>query len=567
MLHTIPFRQKVTVMIAVMFGLFLAALDQTIIATALGRIVEEFNSFDSLSWVVTAYLITTTITVPIAGKLSDIFGRRNMLMAGVALFTLASFLSGSAQNIGELIAARAFQGIGGGILTTSAFTIIGDLFTPRERGKWQGIIGGVFGLSSVVGPLLGGFLTDPHKILNLTTNWRWTFWINVPVGIIAFIVISIYTPNFKHELKSRIDFVGAGLLALALTALIFACEDPSSIFSHVISDWHVSGGWIRAFFGVVAAAFGGLFILAERRAQSPILPLHMFKWPVFRLAMPIMLLFGAAFLGAILYLTQFLQQVLGASPTDSGLMLMPMIFSLAITSIIVGRIVSKLGRYKVIMIAGLVIATLGVFSLTFLDVHSTFWSVAWRMIVTGIGLGSSMPIFNLIVQNEAPHNELGVATSSVQLSRSLGSTIGTAFLGGLLTAGVAAGLGSISSDAFVKGLEQNKAAFHQIAPSGTFDANAALNLNTPQIKDKVKAGIVKSIDASPAPAQVKKQLINKEVTQLNQFSDKVKKAFSDSLHTVFLWAASTMGLAILISFFVKELPLRDSSDKLAGMAA
>lgn len=568
MLHTIPARQKITVMIAVMCGLLLAALDQTIIATALGRIIEEFNSFDSLSWVITAYLITSTITVPIAGKLSDIFGRRNMLMVGVALFTLASLLSGSAHNIIELIAARAFQGIGGGILMTSAFTIIGDLFTPRERGKWQGVIGGVFGLSSVIGPLLGGYLTDPHNIAGLVTNWRWTFWINVPVGIIAFIIITIYTPNFKHALKAKIDFLGAGLLALALAAVIFACEDPTSIFHHVINDWNIGAGWIRAFFGTLAAIFAGLFILVERKAQAPILPLHMFKWPIFRVVMPIMVLFGAAFLGAILYLTQFLQQVLGASPTASGLMLMPMIFSLAATSIIVGRLVSKLGRYKVIMLAGLFVATGGVLSLATLSVDSTFWDVAWRMLVTGAGLGASMPIFNLIVQNEAPHQELGVATSSVQLSRSLGSTVGTALFGGLLTAGVAFGLGTIAQDPFVATLKQSPAAAQVLGASGTVDANAALNLNTPEVKDKIRAGIKEGIENSPTPLpeSFKQDLIKKELAKQEQFSDKVKKAFADSLRTVFLWAGGTMVLAILLSLLVKELPLRDSSDKMAGMA-
>lgn len=568
MLHTIPFRQKLTVMIAVMCGLLLAALDQTIIATALGRIVEEFNSFDSLSWVVTAYLITSTITVPIAGKLSDIFGRRNLLVAGVALFTLASLLSGSAQNIGELIAARAFQGIGGGILMTSAFTIIGDLFTPRERGKWQGVIGGVFGLASVIGPLLGGYLTDPHNILGLVTNWRWTFWINVPVGIIAFIIIAIYTPNFKHPLKARIDFLGAGLLALALAAVIFACEDPTSIFNHVINDWHIAGAWIRAFFGFLTAIFAGLFVLVERKAEAPILPLHMFKWPVFRAVMPIMLLFGAAFLGAILYLTQFLQQVLDASPTASGLMLMPLIFSLAVTSIVAGRVVSKIGRYKFIMLGGLLVATSGVLSLATLTVDSSFWDVAWRMLITGAGLGASMPIFNLIVQNEAPHQELGVATSSVQLSRSLGSTVGTALFGGLLTAGVAFGLGTIAQDPFVNTLKQSPAAAQILGTSGTVDANTALNLNTPEVKDKIRDGIKQGIENNPTslPENLKQKLIEQKLAEQDKFSDKVKKAFADSLRTVFLWAGGTMVLAILLSLLVKELPLRDSADKTAGMA-
>lgn len=566
MLHAIPIRQKIIVMFAVMSGLLLAALDQTIIATALGRIVEEFNSFDMLSWVITAYLITTTITVPIAGKLSDIFGRRNMLMIGVALFTIASLLSGSAQNIGELIAARAFQGIGGGVLTTTAFTIIGDLFTPRERGKWQGIIGGVFGLASVIGPLLGGYLTDPHNILGLTTNWRWTFWINVPIGILAFIIITIYTPNFKHALKSKIDFLGAGLIAVALTSLIFASEDPTSIFKYFIDNWHISGDGIRLIFGAISALAVGLFILVERKAESPMLPLHMFKMPVFRLVMPVMLLFGAAFLGAILYLTQYLQQVLEASPTDSGLMLMPLIFSLALTSIVVGRIVSKVGRYKIIMVSGLTLATIGVLSLTTLTVHSQFWDVAWRMILTGIGLGSSMPIFNLIVQNEAPHKDLGVATSSVQLSRSLGSTIGTAVMGGILTAGVAVGLGAIAHDPFVVTLKQSPAASQVLGSSGQVDANAALSLNTPQVKHQIRDGIISGINATKLPAPVKAQLISQKLAEQTKFSDKVKGAFADSLRNVFMVAGGAMVLAIVLSLFIKELPLRDDTDKFAGMA-
>lgn len=192
MLHHISQRQKIIVMSAVMSGLFLVALDQTIVTTALGQIVEDFNAFSSLTWIVTAYMLTSTVMVPIAGKLSDIFGRRPILMIGVASFTLASLLSGIASSIDQLILFRALQGIGGGIITANAFTIVGDLFSPRERGKWQGIIGAVFGLSSVVGPLLGGFLTDPHNLLGMTTNWRWTFWINVPVGIVSFLLIARY---------------------------------------------------------------------------------------------------------------------------------------------------------------------------------------------------------------------------------------------------------------------------------------------------------------------------------------------------------------------------------------
>lgn len=218
--HHLSLRKKVIIMVSVMASLFLVALDQTIIATALGKIVSDFNAFSSLSWVVTAYLITTTITVPIAGKLSDLFGRRKILLAGVAIFAIGSLMSGVSQDIVQLILWRALQGIGGGIITANAFTIVGDLFAARERGKWQGMIGAVFGIASVVGPLLGGFLTDGHSFFGLlTTDWRWTFWINVPIAIVAFILIAIYCPALRHSNKPKIDYIGASLLTVFLSTL------------------------------------------------------------------------------------------------------------------------------------------------------------------------------------------------------------------------------------------------------------------------------------------------------------------------------------------------------------
>ncbi|MFS8120266.1 MAG: MFS transporter, partial [Microcoleus sp.] len=251
-------------MLAVMSGLFLVALDQTIISTALGKIVEEFNSFSSLAWVVTAYLLTSTVTIPLAGKLSDMFGRRPVLMIGVALFTLASLLSGSAQNIEQLIAFRAFQGIGGGIIMANAFTIIGDLFSPRERGRWQGLIGAVFGLASVVGPLLGGVLTDPHNVFGLITSWRWTFWINVPIGIVSFLIISRFTPNIKHDKKPSIDFLGAALLTVTLSTLVLAVNNPQDIFKGLVENG-MSGDLIKWSLYGLSAVTAAAFIWAETR--------------------------------------------------------------------------------------------------------------------------------------------------------------------------------------------------------------------------------------------------------------------------------------------------------------
>jgi MFS family permease len=314
--HHLSLRAKLIIMVSVMASLFLVALDQTIISTALGKIVEEFNAFSSLSWIVSAYLITTTITVPIAGKLSDLFGRRTMLLIGVAIFTLGSLLSGTSGTIEQLILWRAIQGIGGGIITANAFTIVGDLFAARERGKWQGLIGAVFGFSSVIGPLLGGFLTDAHSFFGLTTDWRWTFFINVPVGIVAVILLAIFCPPLKHSRKPRVDYVGAALLAAILGVTVLAVDNTEMIFSGFMEATGISLLWLRVIMGAFVAIALAVFLRIESRVKEPILPLHLFKNANFVKVMVIALLFGAAFMGSILYLTQFNQQVFGAS--DGG---------------------------------------------------------------------------------------------------------------------------------------------------------------------------------------------------------------------------------------------------------
>lgn len=557
MLHHIPQRQKVLVMIAVMSGLFLAALDQTIIGTALGRIVEDFNSFNALSWIITAYLLTSTVTVPIAGKLSDMFGRRNVLLVGVGIFTLASFLSGAAQSIEWLIGARALQGIGGGILMSAAFTIIGDLFEPKERGKWQGLIGAVFGLASVAGPLLGGFLTDPQPILGLTTDWRWTFYINIPVGIAAFWLIAKTCPNFKHEVRGKIDFLGAGLLTVALSSIILACENTDAILAGFIESSGIAGGTLKLVLWLMAAVFSGLFVWSQTRAESPILPLHLFKRPVFRVIMLVMLFNSAAFLGTILYLTQFTQQVLGASAMVSGLMLMPLIFALAGTSAIVGQITSRTSKYKALLLGGLAMVGLGTLWMTTLTAESTFLDVALRMVVTGIGLGASFPVFNLAVQNEAEQKELGVVTASTQLSRSLGSTVGAALLGGILTAGVASNLGNVSQKPFIQTLQQQPAATQFLGDKIT--ADTALLLNMPDTRQKIESGIREGIAQAPLPETAKQAALEGTLKQQNEFGQDVRQAFAKAVQTVFWWAAGTTAIAFVIALFVKELPPRKVS--------
>ena len=549
--HHLSLRRKLIIMVSVMASLFLVALDQTIIATALGKIVEDFNAFSSLSWVVTAYLVTTTLTVPIAGKLSDLFGRRKILLIGVAVFVIGSLLSGMSGSMTELIIWRAIQGIGGGIITANAFTIVGDLFAARERGKWQGLIGAVFGLSSVVGPLLGGWLTDGQPIFGLTTDWRWTFFINVPVGIIAFIMIAIYSPSLRHATKVKIDYLGAILLSVALATLIFAVDNTDVIFADFLNATGMSLIGLRAImFTIVGLAVAG-FIYAEHKAKDPIIPLRFFKNRNFVLILMIATLFGAAFMGSILYLTQFNQQVFGATPTQSGLMLLPMVAGIMLTSITSGQIISRTGRYKIFMQVGFSVATLAMVAMAFLDANSSYAYEAVVMIVLGLGLGVGMPILTLAVQNEFEQKDLGVATSSNQLFRSLGSTVGTAVFGAMLTAGIVTQIPGMQQTKYVQSLSESS----QVSKIGSLDdANTLLTINTPDISAKITDAATQQIDTLPEPARQTAL----ETFKANQaeFSNKVKDAFSHSLQRIFIIASVMIGAATVMVFMLKERKLR-----------
>jgi len=552
--HHLSLRSKLIIMISVMASLFLVALDQTIIATALGKIVADFNSFDSLSWIVTAYLITTTITVPIAGKLSDIFGRRKILLIGVAVFVIGSLLGGMSHNVTELIMWRALQGIGGGIITANAFTIVGDLFAARERGKWQGLIGAVFGLSSVIGPLLGGWLTEGQAILGLTTDWRWTFFINVPIGILAFVMIAIFSPTFKHATKAVIDYAGAALLAVALATLILAVDNTETIFAGLIDATGVTLAWLRVImFAIVTASVAG-FIAVERRAVSPIISLAFFKNRNFVLVVTVATLFGAAFMGSILYLTQFNQQVFAASPTQSGLMLLPLVGGLMVTSIASGQIISRTGRYKAFIQVGFIMATVGMFLLTTLTPSIGYGYEAAIMVLLGLGMGVALPVLNLAVQNEFEQKDLGAATSSNQLFRSLGSTIGTAVFGAMLTAGIVANIASIQDTAYVKTLSASP----QSSQIGDLsEANTLLRINTPDVRTAIKEQANAQFDQ--LPAEVGATLSSDFQTQESEFSHRVTQTFSDSLHRIFLVATGVMVACTVLVFLLKERPLKSAT--------
>ncbi|HSW80883.1 MAG TPA: MDR family MFS transporter [Candidatus Saccharimonas sp.] len=531
MLHHLAKRQKIIVMLAVMSGLFLAALDQTIVGTALPKILTEFNALDKLSWVVTAYLLTSTIAVPISGKLSDLFGRRRLLLIGIVVFVLASMLSGVAQNIDQLIAYRALQGVGGGILMANAFAIIGDLFDARERGKWQGIFGAVFGLSSLVGPLLGGFLTDGHTILSLTTSWRWTFFINVPVGALAFGLIARYMPTIiDRATKPVIDYLGAGLLAVGLASLVLA----TSLGGTNGLAW-TSPQIIGLFAGTVV--FLTAFVFVERKAKDPILPLRFFKVPVFNLISIMFLLFGMSFFGAIIYIPTFAQLVLNFSATNSGVILLPMVAALTVGSIIIGQIINKTGRYKIFIVTGLLLAGLGVFTLTGLTPTSNYFDLAWRMAVAGIGLGMAMPVFSLAVQNALPQKDLGAATSSTQLFRSIGGTVGLAIMGGMLNNFLTDKLKDVHNEPFVK--------IAQASGHGAQFSN-------------IDANSLQQVLSAPAQDAIKGQLQGQQpaLDAFDHLVHTLQTALSSSITQVFMISAVVMGVAFLISFAIKEIPLK-----------
>lgn len=559
-LHHITKREKIVVMSAVMSALLLVALDQTIVSTAVSAIAKQFDSFSSIGFIFTAYMLTTTVATPLAGKLSDMFGRRLLLLIGVTIFTLSSWMAGHAPTVEMLIAWRAVQGIGGGIISANAFTIIGDLFSPRERGKWQGLIGAVFGLSSVAGPLLGGWLTDGAHIFGAVTDWRWTFFVNVPVGIIAVAVIAKFCPPLKHDAEHRPDYLGAMFITLALSALVLAVDNTEIIFKGMI-DSGVALGTIKAVLFAIAAAATAIFVFVEQRAKQPIVPLWFYKNRTFVLVTSAMLLFGAAFLGSILYLTQFNQQVFGATASTAGVMLLPFVGGMMVSSITSGQLASRTGHYKRFMVAGIAIAAIAIFSLTMLEPTTPFWQEAVRMVFVGLGMGMVMPLMNLAVQNEFEQKDLGAATSTVQLTRGLGSTVGTAVLSGVLTAGIIGSLGNPQDIPYIQQLKKSPEASKMFS-GGEISADTLLAINTQ--KDAIRNGAAQAINASQAPAPAKQAQVKVITDMQDAYSKDVVNAFTNALHTIFTVSAGLMTVALALVLFVKEKPLRGGINTTPG---
>ncbi|MFI9610553.1 DHA2 family efflux MFS transporter permease subunit [Streptomyces sp. NPDC052023] len=401
---------------ALLLGMLLASLDQTIVATALPTIVSELGGLQHLSWVVTAYLLASTAATPLWGKLGDQYGRKRLFQIAVVIFLIGSALCGIAQNMPQLIAYRGIQGLGGGGLIVLSMAMAGDLVPPRDRGRYQGLFGAVFGASSVLGPLLGGVFTE-HL------SWRWVFYVNLPVGVVALVVIATVLHLPRTVTKHVIDYLGTFLIAAVATCLVL-----------VASLGGTTWGWGSAqIVGllVLAAVLAVGFVAAERRAAEPVLPLRLFRVRTFSLAAAISLIIGFAMFGAMTYLPTFLQVVQGVSPTWSGVHLLPMVLGLLLASTGSGQIVSRTGRWKVFPVAGTFVTTLGLLLLHHLDEHSSDAVISGTFFVFGFGLGLVMQVLVLIVQNAVPYEDLGVATSGATFFRSIGAAFGVAVFGSL----------------------------------------------------------------------------------------------------------------------------------------
>jgi EmrB/QacA subfamily drug resistance transporter len=482
-----------TVFIALMLGMFLAALDQTIVSTALPTIVGDLGGLNHLSWVVTSYLLASTVSTPVYGKLGDMIGRKPVFLAAILIFLAGSMLAGLSQSMTELIGFRALQGIGAGGLMVGAQAIIADIVPPRERGRYMGLIGSVFAVASVAGPLLGGFLVD-----NL--SWRWVFYVNLPVGALAVLIVvtrlHLHTPTVRH----RIDYVGTAVLSSGVGALI------------LLTTWGgVEYSW--ASLTIVGLGIAGVVLLLvfvwwERRVSEPILPLQLFRSPVFSVANAMGFTIGMAMFGAIIFIPLFLQIVYGVSPTSSGLRTLPLMAGLLTASILSGRAISRIGRYKAFPIAGTGVLLVGMYLLSLLAVGTASWVASAYMVVVGIGLGLVMQVLVLVVQNDARPQEIGVATSSATFFRSVGGAFGVAIFGAI----------------FASRLSHRLA---HLPRSVTVRLGSGVHLNPAQVKH--------------LPPRVHADFLN---------------AFAHSVHGVFLFGMALTLVPFVLSWFLKEVPLR-----------
>jgi len=513
-------RTRALVMAGCLLGIFTAAMDQTIVGTALPQVVADLQGLQHIAWVFTAFMVTSTTTVAVVGRLSDLFGRKPFFLLGVAILVLGSALAGLSQSMTQLIIFRGIQGFGAGMIMATAWAIIGDVFPPAERARWTGVMTGVFAVASVIGPLLGGWITD-----NL--SWHWVFYVNLPLGALALVVFVLVMPSVRPQSVHRsLDRLGMSVLVIAVVPLVLAFSWGGSQY-----DW-LSPEVV----GLMALAFVAtlVFLRVERDAVEPIIPLSLFRSSIFAVVIAVTFLTAMGMFGSVSYIPLFVQSVIGTSATNSGLVTMPMMLTMSITSAAVGQVLARTGRYRIFLVVGLAVMTLGMFMLAQMDVHSSRGEATRDMVVLGIGLGAVMPILMLVALNTTSHQMLGVTTSTIQFMRSVGATLGVALMGSLLNSRLQSEL-----------VSQTPSEVTQNVP-----ASLLQSLQDPEILRD--AGTMQKVHEAFLG-------LGNQGEQLFQAAlGATKTALAMGITYAFLVGAFITAGALVIGIFLKEVPLRQT---------
>lgn len=519
---TVSRERLIFIVAAAMLGMLLSALDQTVVGTAMPRIIADLNGLQHYAWVFTAYMLTSTATVPLYGRLSDVYGRRPFFVLGLSFFVLGSALSGQSHTMTQLILFRGVQGLGAGAMMPVVQSIIGDIFPPAERGKWQGMMMAVFGLATIIGPTLGGWITD-------NWNWRWVFYVNLPVGILAIVAGWLALPAQVERHQHKIDYVGAATLLAAAVPMLLA-------FSWAGTEYPWGSTQILSLFAF-SAVMWVVFFLLETRAAEPIISPNLFRESIFTVSVIASFVISAGMFGAVMYIPLFVQGVIGDSATNSGTILTPMMLGFMVSSAVGGFLLSKTGRYKVISLAGFVIGAVGMYLSARMDVNATNAMVVRNMIVMGLGLGVEMSLFTIVVQNAFPFRRLGEVTANLQFFRSIGGTIGVAVLGTLMT------------NRFQTAFQANlPAVVTKMVPA---DKLAALQnpqvLLAPEVTQKLQAGFA--------------QFGPQGMALFKQVMDAVRQSLATSITSLFLVSTVSLVVGFVVTLFLREIPLRRSHDE------